>query len=155
MKHSRCAVVEQDRPWQLATPLAVDPVNSSTLGARHGVAAYFSWLVVLCIGFVLGCSSNTEVPSSDVLEGKTIVYEGLPHPNFDPPGLLESEKSSKQTTVLHDCYFYKSFQPAKDTETNELRELRQLREENANLKRLVADLTLDKVTLQEVLTKNV
>jgi hypothetical protein len=58
-----------------------------------------------------------------VLEGKTIVYEGLPHPNFDPPGLLESEKSSKQTTVLHDCYFYKSFQPAKDTETNELREL--------------------------------
>ena len=37
--------------------------------------------------------------------------------------------------------------------TNELRELRQLREENAKLKRLVADLTLDKVMLQEVLTK--
>jgi putative transposase len=37
--------------------------------------------------------------------------------------------------------------------TNELRELRQLREENAKLKRLVADLTLDKVLLQEVLGK--
>ncbi len=37
--------------------------------------------------------------------------------------------------------------------TNELRELRQLRDENAKLKRLVADLTLDKVMLQEVLAK--
>jgi len=37
--------------------------------------------------------------------------------------------------------------------TNELRELRQLRDENAKLKRLVADLTLDKVMLQEVLGK--
>jgi putative transposase len=35
----------------------------------------------------------------------------------------------------------------------ELRELRQLREENTKLKRLVADLTLDKVMLQEVLGK--
>ena len=37
----------------------------------------------------------------------------------------------------------------------ELAELRQLREENARLKRLVADLTLDKVMLQEVVSKNV
>ncbi len=36
---------------------------------------------------------------------------------------------------------------------NELRELRQLREENRNLKTLVADLTLDKHILQEVLSK--
>lgn len=35
----------------------------------------------------------------------------------------------------------------------ELPELRQLREENAKLKRLVVDLTLDKVMLQEVLGK--
>lgn len=35
----------------------------------------------------------------------------------------------------------------------ELREVRQLREENVKLKRLVADLTLDKVMLQEVLGK--
>ena len=33
----------------------------------------------------------------------------------------------------------------------EVRELRQMREENARLKRLVADLTLDKHILQEVL----
>lgn len=35
----------------------------------------------------------------------------------------------------------------------ELRRLRQLEEENAKLKRLVADLSLDKVMLQDVLTK--
>ena len=37
--------------------------------------------------------------------------------------------------------------------TSELREVRQLREENTRLKRLVADLTLDKVMLQDVLGK--
>src|SRR5689334_19207469 len=36
---------------------------------------------------------------------------------------------------------------------SEVRELRQMREENARLKRLVADLTLDKQILQEVLRK--
>ena len=38
---------------------------------------------------------------------------------------------------------------------SELRELRQLREENRKLKTLVADLTLDKYILQEVLSKKV
>ena len=38
---------------------------------------------------------------------------------------------------------------------NELRELRQLRDENRKLKTLVADLTLDKHILQEVLSKKV
>jgi putative transposase len=37
--------------------------------------------------------------------------------------------------------------------TPEIRELRQLREENVRLKRLVADLTLDKTMLQDVLSK--
>jgi putative transposase len=36
---------------------------------------------------------------------------------------------------------------------NELRELRQLRDENARLKRLIADLTLDKHILGETLRK--
>jgi putative transposase len=35
----------------------------------------------------------------------------------------------------------------------ELRELRQLREENAKLKRLVADLSLDRHILQEIIAK--
>jgi len=38
---------------------------------------------------------------------------------------------------------------------SELRELRQLRDENSSLKRLVADLSLDKRMLQEVLAKKV
>lgn len=37
----------------------------------------------------------------------------------------------------------------------ELRELRQYKDENRKLKQLVADLTLDKVMLQEVLRKKV
>jgi putative transposase len=36
---------------------------------------------------------------------------------------------------------------------SELRELRQLREENAKLKRLVADLSLDRHVLQEIVAK--
>lgn len=36
---------------------------------------------------------------------------------------------------------------------SEARELKQLRDENAKLKRLVADLSLDKVMLQEVVRK--
>ena len=38
-------------------------------------------------------------------------------------------------------------------EVDQVRQLKQLQEENARLKRLVADLTLDKVKLQDVLGK--
>jgi putative transposase len=37
---------------------------------------------------------------------------------------------------------------------SEARELKQLRDENAKLKRLVADLSLDKVVLQDVVQKS-
>jgi putative transposase len=39
--------------------------------------------------------------------------------------------------------------------TSELRRLKQLEEENRRLKRLVADLSLDKAMLQDVLSKKV
>lgn len=38
-------------------------------------------------------------------------------------------------------------------EASEVRELKQLREENAKLKKLVADLSLDKVMLQDLASK--
>ena len=38
-------------------------------------------------------------------------------------------------------------------EADQVRELKQLQEENGRLKRLVADLTLDKAMLQDVLSK--
>lgn len=38
---------------------------------------------------------------------------------------------------------------------SEVKRLRQLEEENAKLKRIVADLSLDKAMLQDVLSKNV
>ncbi len=40
-----------------------------------------------------------------------------------------------------------------ETALSELRELRQLREENGKLKRLVADLSLDRHILQEIVQK--
>lgn len=40
-------------------------------------------------------------------------------------------------------------------EVDQVRQLKQLQEENSQLKRLVADLTLDKVMLQDVLSKKV
>ena len=40
-------------------------------------------------------------------------------------------------------------------EVDQVRELKQLQEENSRLKRLVADLTLDKARLQDVLAKKV
>lgn len=51
--------------------------------------------------------------------------------------------------------FYRWKQQYAGLGVSELRELRQLREENARLKRLVADLSLDKHILQEVLSKKV
>jgi putative transposase len=39
-------------------------------------------------------------------------------------------------------------------ESVQIRELKQLSEENARLKKLVADLSLDKAVLQDVLSKN-
>src|SRR6185503_19767039 len=75
-------------------------------------------LLFLTLGLLtLGCSASNGKP--EISEGKTIVFEGLPHPNYEE--IFESEKQSKSTTLLHGSYFYEKFQDAKDTETNELR----------------------------------
>ena len=50
--------------------------------------------------------------------------------------------------------FYRWKKPFKGLESEQVRELKQLQEENARLKRVVADLTLDKVMLQDVLAKS-
>ena len=49
--------------------------------------------------------------------------------------------------------FYRWKKEYQNLGVSELRELRQLREENTRLKKLVADLSLDKVMLQDALTK--
>ena len=49
--------------------------------------------------------------------------------------------------------FYRWKQVYGGMQPSEARELRQLREENAKLKRIVADLSLDKVMLQDVVQK--
>ena len=50
--------------------------------------------------------------------------------------------------------FYKWKAKFGGMQVNEAKRLRQLEEENAKLKRVVADLTLDNVALKDVLSKN-
>ena len=52
-----------------------------------------------------------------------------------------------------DATFYKWRQKYGGLGPSELRKMKQLEEENSKLKRLVADLSLDKVMLQDVLSK--
>lgn len=49
--------------------------------------------------------------------------------------------------------FYRWKKQYTGLESNEVRELRQLRDENARLKKIVAELSLDKAILQDVATK--
>ena len=49
--------------------------------------------------------------------------------------------------------FYRGKKQYGGLEASEVRELKQLRKENARLKRLVADLSLDKVMLQDLASK--
>ncbi|SIT64860.1 putative transposase [Burkholderia sp. b14] len=54
---------------------------------------------------------------------------------------------------ISDATFYNWRQKYGGLGPSELRRLKQLEEENAKLKRLVADLSLDKAMLQDVLSK--
>ena len=54
---------------------------------------------------------------------------------------------------ITEATFYRWKKQYGDLGVTELRELRQLRDENGRLKRLVADLSLDKTILQEALRK--
>ena len=54
---------------------------------------------------------------------------------------------------ISDATFYVWKKKYANLGTSEIRELRQLREENAKLKRLVADLSLDKHILTEIVRK--
>ena len=54
---------------------------------------------------------------------------------------------------ISDATFYKWRKKYGGLGPSELRRLRQLEEENSKLKRLVADLSLDKAMLQDVLAK--
>ena len=74
--------------------------------------------------------------------------------------LKQVENGAKATDVCRklgvtEQTFYRWKKQFEGLGVSELRELRQLREENARLKRLVADLSLDKHILQEVLSKKV
>ena len=54
---------------------------------------------------------------------------------------------------ISDATFYKWRQKYGGLGPSEVRKLKQLEEENSKLKRLVADLSLDKIMLQDVLSK--
>jgi putative transposase len=74
--------------------------------------------------------------------------------------LKQAEAGEKITELcrklgISEATFYNWRKQYGDMGVSEVRELRQLREENNRLKRLVADLSLDKHMLQEVLSKKV
>lgn len=56
---------------------------------------------------------------------------------------------------ISDATFYKWRQKYAGLGPSELRKLKQLEEENSKLKRIVADLSLDKAMLQDVLSKKI
>jgi putative transposase len=56
---------------------------------------------------------------------------------------------------ISDATFYTWKKKYADMGVSELRKLKQLEEENARLRRIVADLTLDKQILQEVVRKKI
>lgn len=58
----------------------------------------------------------------------------------------------RQVGVLEQT-FYRWKKKYMGLEVDQVRQLKQLREENVRLKRIVADLTLDKAMLQDVLSK--
>jgi putative transposase len=60
-----------------------------------------------------------------------------------------------RTLGISEATFYVWKKKYANLGVTELRELRQLREENAKLKRVVADLTLDKHILSEIVRKKV
>jgi len=70
----------------------------------------------------------------------------------------EHETGSPVTEIcrrfgIAEATFYRWKQRYGGLEPDEVRELKQLREENSKLKRLVADLSLDKVMLQDITSK--
>ena len=67
---------------------------------------------------------------------------------FSKADVIRKHGISEQT-------FYRWRKKYGGLEASEVQELKQLREENRRLKGLVADLTLDKQILQEVLSKKV
>ena len=66
----------------------------------------------------------------------------------------ESTKEICRRMGISTATFYSWKKQYAGVGVSELRELRQLREENGKLKRLVADLALDKHILQEVVAKS-
>ena len=60
---------------------------------------------------------------------------------------------SQKSTGISDATFYNWRKRYAGLMPSEVKRLRQLEEENAKLKRIVADLSLDKAMLQDVLSK--
>lgn len=73
--------------------------------------------------------------------------------------LKEAEAGAKTVEVcrkhgISDATFYKWKAKYSGLETSDLRKMKILEEENAKLKRIVADLSLDNRALKDVLSKN-
>jgi putative transposase len=122
---------------------------------------------------------NTSIPSSDVSPendgGSKLEYaDGFDGPPHERTGPMKRSKFSEEQVAyalrqveagtpvgdvcrqlgVSEATFYAWKKKYAHLGVSELRRLRQLEDENARLKRLVADLTLDKHMLSEALRKN-
>ena len=81
------------------------------------------------------------------------------HPEEQIIAALKQQEAGEKTTDIcrklgiSQATFYLWKRQYAGLGVQELRELRQLREENGRLKRIVADLTLDRQILQEIVSK--
>ena len=82
---------------------------------------------------------------------------------FTEPQIVFALRQAEQGTPVEEitrkmevseATFYRWKKRYAGMDSSEIRRLKQLEEENAKLKRLVADLALDKAMLQDVLRKN-
>jgi putative transposase len=81
------------------------------------------------------------------------IYRGADHLCAAAGGLGNASGRVCRQLGVSEATFYVWKRKYGSLGVTELRQLRQLRDENARLKRLVADLTLDRHILQEVIKK--
>ena len=112
----------------------------------------------LTIHRILG-PSKTRIFGERRFQERTVRLEETPllrpanHPCVAPSGTGTPVSEVVRKLGVSEATFYAWKKRFGSMGTAEIRELRQLREENARLKRVVADLTLDKTMLQDVISK--
>jgi hypothetical protein len=94
----------------------------TTRRARQA-AALVMLLGMVALGVIVtGCSGPPPAARTLAQAGRILLYEGLPHPMYEPR-VLESEKKSKPTVDLHGFPFYRELLELKPGDVERLKAL--------------------------------